>query len=173
MPEQENIMKTMTADEAMIEAMTEEMRRDTRVITFGEGVATKKASLKQEFGQKRVRNTPLSEGIIAGTAAGAAAAGSRPVIDLLFAPFLTLAMDGIVNSAGKETGTVCSPDGGRSAPASGGRTLHDFTISDSPCAETGPRDFGRGAPSIRATAVPRPPSRRESIPPFPRSGRLR
>jgi acetoin:2,6-dichlorophenolindophenol oxidoreductase subunit beta len=48
-----------------------------------------------------VRNTPLAEGIIAGTAAGAAAAGLRPVIDLLFAPFLTYAMDEIVNSAGK------------------------------------------------------------------------
>ena len=94
-------MGTMTADEAMTEAITEEMRRDKRVITFGEGVATKKESLKQEFGRKRVRNTPLSEGIIAGTAAGAAATGLRPVVDLLFAPFLTLAMDGIVNSAGK------------------------------------------------------------------------
>jgi acetoin:2,6-dichlorophenolindophenol oxidoreductase subunit beta len=101
MREQEDIMKTMTANDAMIEALAEEMRRDARVLTFGEGVATKKQSLRQEFGDKRVRNTPLSEGIIAGTAAGAAAAGLRPVVDLLFAPFLTLAMDGIVNSAGK------------------------------------------------------------------------
>jgi acetoin:2,6-dichlorophenolindophenol oxidoreductase subunit beta len=94
-------MGTMTVDEAMTEAITEEMRRDTRVITFGEGVATKRQSFRQEFGEKRVRNTPLSEGIIAGTAVGAAATGLRPVVDLLFAPFLTLAMDGIVNSAGK------------------------------------------------------------------------
>ena len=48
-----------------------------------------------------MRNTPLAEGIIAGTAAGAAATGLRPVIDLLFAPFLTFAMDELVNSAGK------------------------------------------------------------------------
>jgi len=48
-----------------------------------------------------VRNTPLSEGIIAGTAVGAAATGLRPVIDLLFAPFLCYAMDELVNSAGK------------------------------------------------------------------------
>jgi len=54
-----------------------------------------------EFGAARVRNTPLAEGIIAGTAAGAAATGLRPVVDLLFAPFLTYAMDALVNSAGK------------------------------------------------------------------------
>ncbi len=94
-------MKTMTADQALNEALAEEMRRDPRVITFGEGVATKGYQLVEEFGPKRVRNTPLAEGIIAGTAAGAAATGLRPVIDLLFAPFLTFAMDEIVNSAGK------------------------------------------------------------------------
>ncbi|HKO59095.1 MAG TPA: transketolase C-terminal domain-containing protein [Thermoanaerobaculia bacterium] len=94
-------MRTITADEAMTEALAEEMRRDPRVITFGEGVATKGFKLVQEFGAKRVRNTPLAEGIIAGTAAGAAATGMRPVIDLLFSPFMTFAMDEIVNSAGK------------------------------------------------------------------------
>jgi pyruvate dehydrogenase E1 component beta subunit len=85
----------------MHEALAEEMRRDPRVVMFGEGVATKRADLVQEFGATRVRNTPLSEAIIAGTAAGAAATGLRPVIDLLFAPFLCYAMDQIVNSAGK------------------------------------------------------------------------
>jgi pyruvate/2-oxoglutarate/acetoin dehydrogenase E1 component len=94
-------MRTITVDEAMSEGLAEEMRRDASVITFGEGVATKGYKLAQEFGSKRVRNTPLAEGIIAGTAAGAAATGLRPVIDLLFAPFLTFAMDEIVNSAGK------------------------------------------------------------------------
>ncbi|MDQ3283993.1 MAG: pyruvate dehydrogenase complex E1 component subunit beta [Acidobacteriota bacterium] len=92
---------TMTPEQAINEALVEEMRRDPRVITFGEGVATKGYKLVEEFGPKRVRNTPLAEGIIAGTAAGAAATGLRPVIDLLFAPFLTFAMDEIVNSAGK------------------------------------------------------------------------
>lgn len=92
---------TMTPDQAINEALAEEMRRDPRVIAFGEGVATKGYKLVEEFGNKRVRNTPLAEGIIAGTAAGAAATGLRPVIDLLFAPFMTFAMDEIVNSAGK------------------------------------------------------------------------
>jgi len=91
----------MTPDAAIAEALAEEMRRDPRVITFGEGVATKNYKLVQEFGAQRVRNTPLAEGIIAGTAAGASATGLRPVIDLLFAPFVTFAMDEIVNSAGK------------------------------------------------------------------------
>ena len=94
-------MTTMTVDQALNEALAEEMRRDARVIAFGEGVATKGLELVAEFGAKRVRNTPLAEGIIAGTAAGAAATGLRPVIDLLFAPFLTFAMEELVNSAGK------------------------------------------------------------------------
>jgi pyruvate dehydrogenase E1 component beta subunit len=94
-------MTTMTVDQALTEALAEEMRRDASVIAFGEGVATKNYKLVEEFGAKRIRNTPLAEGIIAGTAAGAAATGLRPVIDLLFAPFLTFAMDELVNSAGK------------------------------------------------------------------------
>ena len=94
-------MNHMTTIQAIEEALAEEMRRDGRVLTFGEGVATKRATLAAEFGASRVRNTPLAEGIIAGTAAGAAATGLRPVIDLLFAPFLCFSMDQIVNSAGK------------------------------------------------------------------------
>jgi acetoin:2,6-dichlorophenolindophenol oxidoreductase subunit beta len=92
---------TLTVQQAIAQALAEEMRRDPRVLTFGEGVATKHAALQAEFGAARVRNTPLAEAIIAGTAAGTAAMGLRPVIDLLFAPFMTLAMDAIVNSAGK------------------------------------------------------------------------
>lgn len=94
-------MKTITPDQAIAEALAEEMRLDPRVIAFGEGTATKNYKLVEEFGATRIRNTPLAEGIIAGTAAGAAATGLRPVIDLLFAPFLTFAMDELVNSAGK------------------------------------------------------------------------
>ncbi len=94
-------MQTLTVHDALGQALAEEMRRDPRVLMFGEGVATKRRELLEEFGAARVRNTPLAEGIIAGTAAGAAAMGLRPVVDLLFAPFLTLSMDAIVNSAGK------------------------------------------------------------------------
>lgn len=91
----------MTVNDAIGLALAEELRRDERVLIFGEGVATKRQNLVKEFGALRVRNTPLAEGIIAGTAAGAAATGLRPVVDLLFAPFLCYAMDEIVNSAGK------------------------------------------------------------------------
>ena len=94
-------MSEMTVNQAIGEALAEEMRRDPTVIMFGEGVATKRKDLVAEFGSQRVRNTPLAEGIIAGTAAGAAATGLRPIVDLLFAPFLCLAMDEIINSAGK------------------------------------------------------------------------
>lgn len=94
-------MQNLTVNDAVSQALAEEMRRDPRVLMFGEGVATKRRELLTEFGAERVRNTPLAEAIIAGTAAGAAAMGLRPVIDLLFAPFMTLSMDAIINSAGK------------------------------------------------------------------------
>jgi pyruvate dehydrogenase E1 component beta subunit len=94
-------MPQVTVNQAIAEALAEEMRRDPRVVIFGEGVATKRQELVSEFGKSRVRNTPLSEAIIAGTAAGAAATGLRPIIDLLFVPFLCYSMDQIVNSAAK------------------------------------------------------------------------
>src|SRR5688500_6715074 len=94
-------MTQMTVNEAIGLALAEEMRNDSRVVMFGEGVATKRRDLLEEFGALRVRNTPLAEGIIAGTAVGAAATGLRPVVALPFTPFLCYAMDEIVNSAGK------------------------------------------------------------------------
>lgn len=94
-------MALITVNEAIGQALAEEMRHDESVVMFGEGVATKRTDLLTEFGSLRVRNTPLAEGIIAGTAVGAAASGLRPVVDLLFAPFLCFAMEEIVNSAGK------------------------------------------------------------------------
>jgi len=94
-------MPQITYNDAIVQALAEEMQRDARVLVFGEGIATMQPQLVKEFGRERVRNTPLSEAIIAGTAVGAAATGLRPVIDMLYAPFLAYAMDAIVNSAGK------------------------------------------------------------------------
>lgn len=94
-------MIPMTVAQAIDLALREEMWRDPDVFLMGEGSATKHRDLVDAFGADRVRNTPLAEAIIAGTAVGAAASGLRPVIDLLFAPFMTYAMDALVNSAGK------------------------------------------------------------------------
>ena len=94
-------MQRITVEQAIHQALREELQRDPSVLLMGEGVATKRRDLVQEFGAPRVRNTPLAEAIIAGTAAGAAASGLRPVVDLLFAPFMAYAMDALVNSAGK------------------------------------------------------------------------
>jgi pyruvate dehydrogenase E1 component beta subunit len=94
-------MQRITVEQAIHQALREEFARDSNVMMIGEGVATKRPDLVRDFGAQRVRNTPLAEGIIAGTAVGAAASGLRPVVDLLFAPFMTYAMDALMNSAGK------------------------------------------------------------------------
>lgn len=94
-------MPMLTLEAAVGRALAEEMARDADVALIGEGVATKRRELVERFGAARVRNTPLAEAIIAGAAVGAAASGLKPVIDLLFAPFFTYAMDALVNSAGK------------------------------------------------------------------------
>lgn len=91
----------MSAQQAMHQALREEMQRDPRVMLMGEGVATLRPDLVSDFGPDRVRNTPLAEAAMAGCAVGAAASGLRPVVDMLYVPFLTYAMDAIVNSAGK------------------------------------------------------------------------
>src|SRR4249919_2360630 len=76
-----NTVNSIIVQQAIAEAIAEEMRRDPRVMMFGEGVATKRPELVAEFGAERVRNTPLAEAIIAGTAVGAAAMGMRPIVD--------------------------------------------------------------------------------------------
>jgi len=94
-------MPLMTSRQALIAALHRAMAVDERVIFLGAGVATRNPGLLSAFGAERVRNTPLAEASIVGCAVGAAAMGLRPVVDLLFSPFLMLAMDALVNSAGK------------------------------------------------------------------------
>lgn len=94
-------MRALTFHDALSEALTDEMRRDARVLLLGPGVATKRPELQAEFGRHRVRNTPLAETIVAGTAIGAAANGLRPIVDLSFAPPLSHAMSMLIHGAGR------------------------------------------------------------------------
>ena len=93
--------------EALNEALREEMRRDDRVIVFGEdvgvfgGVYKVTKGLLEEFGPERVLDTPISEAAIAGTAIGAALMGLRPVAEIMYVDFLTLATDMIITHAAK------------------------------------------------------------------------
>ena len=93
--------------DAIIEALAEEMRRDPRVFVMGEDVAiyggaySATKGLYEEFGEERVRDTPISEAAIAGAAVGAAMAGMRPVAEIMYFDFMTIAMDQFVNQGGK------------------------------------------------------------------------
>jgi pyruvate/2-oxoglutarate/acetoin dehydrogenase E1 component len=99
-------MSETTYLEAIRTALADEMRVDPRVLVLGEDVAEggpwgATAGLAEEFGAERVRNTPISEAAIAGVAIGAAQSGLRPVVEIMFVDFLTLALDQLVNQAAK------------------------------------------------------------------------
>jgi pyruvate dehydrogenase E1 component beta subunit len=100
-------MKTMSMMEAIREAMNKRMREDNNVLLFGEDVGAfggcfgVSAGMFDEFGPDRVRDTPISEGAIIGTAVGAAATGLRPIAELMFIDFVTVGADQLVNQAAK------------------------------------------------------------------------
>src|SRR3972149_3738394 len=87
--------------------LAEEIPPDPRVFTIGEDVAEAGTPFKvlsglvEEFGRERVIDSPISEAGITGLATGAAMTGMRPVVDIMFGDFLTLAMDQIANQAAK------------------------------------------------------------------------
>jgi pyruvate dehydrogenase E1 component beta subunit len=92
--------------EAIRAGLHEEMSRDASVYLFGEDVALGgpfgvTTGLAETFGKNRVVNTPISEGTVMGLAIGAATAGLRPVVEIMFIDFITLAMDQLVNHAAK------------------------------------------------------------------------
>lgn len=93
--------------EALRDALYLEMARDPSVFVIGEGIGDRGGSYKvtegliTEYGAKRVIDTPLSEAGFVGLGVGAAIAGSRPVVEILFIDFLMLAMDQVVNQAAK------------------------------------------------------------------------
>src|SRR5438876_2875158 len=99
--------REITFGQAVREALGEEMRRDPTVFIIGEDVAEAGTPFKvlsglvEEFGPARVIDSPISEAGITGLAVGAAMAGMRPVVDIMFGDFITLAMDQIANQAAK------------------------------------------------------------------------
>ena len=97
--------RRMRYREALNEALREEMHRDESVFIMGEDIGVFNGAFKvtqgllEEFGEKRVRDTPISENTIVGAGVGAAMVGLRPVVELMTVNFSLLAMDQIVNSA--------------------------------------------------------------------------
>jgi pyruvate/2-oxoglutarate/acetoin dehydrogenase E1 component len=93
--------------EAVRDAMSEAMRRDDDVFIMGEDIAEMGGSMGvtqgmlEEFGPERVRNTPISEMAIVGAGVGAAIAGMRPIVEVMYQDFLTLAMEQLVSQAAK------------------------------------------------------------------------
>jgi pyruvate dehydrogenase E1 component beta subunit len=100
-------MTTMTVREALRDAMAEEMRRDGDVFVMGEEVAEYQGAYKvtqgllQEFGARRVIDTPITEHGFAGLGIGAALAGLKPIVEFMTFNFAMQAMDHLINSAAK------------------------------------------------------------------------
>jgi len=99
--------REITYLEAVREAMVQEMRRDPDVFLMGEDVGAYGGAfglsrgMLEEFGPERVRETPISEAVIAGAAAGAALMGMRPIAEIMFMDFITISMNQLVNQAAK------------------------------------------------------------------------
>jgi pyruvate/2-oxoglutarate/acetoin dehydrogenase E1 component len=99
--------RELTIREAIREALSEELSRDPAVFLMGEdigragGVFMVTAGLQEEFGPGRVMDAPISEAGISGIGVGAAMTGMRPVVEIMFSDFLTLAMEQIANQAAK------------------------------------------------------------------------
>jgi pyruvate dehydrogenase E1 component beta subunit len=100
-------MPELSYREAVRDALSQAMRRDPDVFVMGEDIAEMGGSMGvtqgmlAEFGPERVRNTPISEMALAGCAIGAAMQGMRPIAEIMYEDFLTLAMEQIVNQAAK------------------------------------------------------------------------
>ena len=101
-------MATMNMSQAINSALVSEMERDPNVFCLGEdivpdpgGVFGVTEGLQSRFGKNRVRDTPISESAFVGASVGAALAGLRPVVELMFVDFIGVAMDQLFNQAAK------------------------------------------------------------------------
>ncbi len=96
-------MPTMRYREALNQALREEMEADEKVFVMGEDIGVFQGAFKvtagllEEFGEKRVRDTPISENTIVGAGVGAAMLGLRPVVEIMTVNFALLALDQMVN----------------------------------------------------------------------------
>jgi pyruvate/2-oxoglutarate/acetoin dehydrogenase E1 component len=143
---------------AIRDALDEELARDERVVFFGEdvakpgGVFAATPGLYDAHGELRVFDTPISELAITGAAFGAAVCGLRPVIEIMFADFLPLAMDGMVNQAAKywylSNEQAPAPIVVRSAYGAGGRfgAIHSQS----------PAPWFQGVPGLKIVAPSNP-----------------
>lgn len=100
-------MREITYTEAVREAMSEAMRENQDVFLMGEDIGVYGGAfgvsrgMVEEFGEERIRSTPISESAIAGASVGAAMTGMRPIFEIQFSDFVTIALDQIVNQAAK------------------------------------------------------------------------
>jgi len=100
-------MALITYREAIRQALREELAYDERVYLIGEDIAEFGGSMKvtqglfEEFGSRRVRNTPISEMAVLGAAVGSAATGLRPIVEIMYSDFFGMAMDQVFNQAAK------------------------------------------------------------------------
>ncbi|MCL1812001.1 MAG: alpha-ketoacid dehydrogenase subunit beta [Treponema sp.] len=100
-------MREITYAEAIKEAMCEEMRKDDRIILFGEDVGIYGGAfgvsrgMMEEFGPERVMDTPITELVITGCAVGAAMTGLLPILEIMFSDFITLGMEQLINQGAK------------------------------------------------------------------------
>jgi len=94
-------MKEMTYAQAIEDALAQAMAADERVVIFGEDVPALRMNLYARFGERRVRQTPISESAFLGAAVGAAMAGLRPVAELIMIDFVAVAADALINHAAK------------------------------------------------------------------------
>lgn len=134
-------MRELSYAEALNEALAQSMREDDRVVLLGEdigpygGIFQVTKGLQQEFGPERVVDTPISEAGFVGAGVGAALAGMRPVVEIMFIDFTTVCMDMIVNQMAKMhymfggRGTVpmvlrTNIGGGRGTAAQHSQSLH-------------------------------------------------
>ena len=107
MPELATAVRELSFGEAIKEAIAEEMRRDPTVVLMGEDVAEAGTTFKvlvglvDEFGKERIIDTPISEAGFTGLGVGAAMAGMRPIVDIMFGDFLMIIMDQVANQAAK------------------------------------------------------------------------